>query len=345
MTVLGVGFLGAGAATQAIHLPTVAALGDRFRVVRVMDADAAIAGKVAAIAGASATTDVAAVLDDPDVDIVVIASPADRHAEQAIAACEAGKKAILCEKPLATSRADGQRILRAARSSGTPVVLGTMHAYDPACRAVLAAWRALRAEAELVRSSIHIPADDIYIHAATRVLSPPPPWLVPPRPWAAGLASAFVTDMMLGLTIHDIPLIRELRPTVDRVVYASVLDPIGYAMAALCGQGCVELVSVVTGDWDAAWQLEAWSRTAELSIEFPPSYVHAGSAVARLSTAEGTREWRYPENGYYAEWTHLADLAMGLAEPWISLDEAVQDLRFALDLADGAAGLCEVSSG
>jgi myo-inositol 2-dehydrogenase/D-chiro-inositol 1-dehydrogenase len=281
------------------------------------------------------------VLADPAVDIVVIASPAERHAEQVIAACEAGKKAILCEKPLATNRDDGQRILRSARSSGTHVVLGTMHAYDPACRAAMSAWRALGTEAELVRSRIHLPADDIYIHAATQVLSPPPPWIVPSRPWAAGFASAFVTDMMLGLTIHDIPLVRALLPAMDRVVFASILEPLGYAMAALCGRGFVELVSVVTGEWDAAWQLEAWSGTVELSIEFPPSYVPAGSAVARLDTADGTREWRYPENGYYAEWNHLADLAMGLAEPWITLEEAEHDLRFALDLAEGAAGLCE----
>ena len=34
---LGVGFLGAGPVTQAIHLPTLASLGERFRVARVMD--------------------------------------------------------------------------------------------------------------------------------------------------------------------------------------------------------------------------------------------------------------------------------------------------------------------
>ena len=47
---LGVGILGAGPATQAIHLPTLARHPDLFRVITVMDIDAAVAGSVAASA-------------------------------------------------------------------------------------------------------------------------------------------------------------------------------------------------------------------------------------------------------------------------------------------------------
>jgi len=318
-------------------------LGEQFR--QTEHQPAAIAGKVAAVAASSATTDVDAVLEDPAVDIVVVASPADRHAEQVVAACAAGKKAILCEKPLATSRSDGQRILAAAQSSGTPVVVGTMHAYDPACRAAVSAWQELKTDAILVRSSIYLPTDDIYIDAATQVVSPPPPWTIPRRPWAAGFAPAFITDMVLGLTIHDIPLIRQFSPAVDRVTSAAIVEPVGYALSALCGHGSVELASVVTGDWDAAWRLEAWSETAVLSIDFPPSYVHGGSAHARVETTDGAREWHCPENGYQMEWSHLTELAMGRAGPWIALEAAVRDLEFALDLAEGAGELCESQPG
>jgi len=173
MTPLGVGFLGAGAATQAIHLPTVAALADRLRVRQVMDVDAAVAARVAACAGARWTTRAADVLSDPDVDIVVVASPAGAHAEQVIAACASGAKAVLCEKPLATSSEEARLILDAARSSGTPVLVGTMHAYDPACRAAVAAWRSAGSQALLVRSRINLPSDDVYIRAATQPLSEP----------------------------------------------------------------------------------------------------------------------------------------------------------------------------
>ena len=51
-TPLGVGILGAGPVTQAIHLPTLARLPDKFRVTAVMDIDSQVASSVAARAGA-----------------------------------------------------------------------------------------------------------------------------------------------------------------------------------------------------------------------------------------------------------------------------------------------------
>lgn len=372
MTRLGVGFLGAGIATQAIHLPTLAVLADRFRVRQVMDVDAGVAASVATSAGARWTTKTAEVLEDPGVDIVVVASPADAHAEQVVAACAAGKKAILCEKPLATRREDARLILEASRSSGTPVMVGTMHSYDPACRAAIAAWRSAAASATrpataptsgsaavsatgsapaaagagavLVRSRINLPSDDVYISAATQALSAPPPWTEPGRPWAAGAAAEFVTDMMLGLVIHDIPLVREFLPAVKQVTSAATPAPIGYAIAARCESGCAEFLGLVAADWDADWRLEAWSQAGTLRIEFPPSYVQAGSAVATLDTCDGSRAWRYARNGYQAEWEFLADLAAELAAPLIPLEKAVADLEFALELAEGAAAILEGGS-
>ena len=54
---LGVGFLGGGPVTQAIHLPTLASLPDRFHVVSVMDIDAAVAQQVASRCDATSATD------------------------------------------------------------------------------------------------------------------------------------------------------------------------------------------------------------------------------------------------------------------------------------------------
>ncbi|MGW0202388.1 Gfo/Idh/MocA family oxidoreductase [Nonomuraea sp. NPDC003201] len=89
MTV-GVGFIGAGPVTQAIHLPAVAGLSDRLHVARVMDVDEGTAAAVAARAGAAHGTSVEELLTDPAVEIVAVCSPHAFRAEQAEAACAAG---------------------------------------------------------------------------------------------------------------------------------------------------------------------------------------------------------------------------------------------------------------
>ena len=64
-----------------------------------------------------AHTDLGALLADPELDAVVIASADGLHAEQCIAAAQAGKH-VLCEKPMATSAADAERMAAACRAAG-----------------------------------------------------------------------------------------------------------------------------------------------------------------------------------------------------------------------------------
>jgi predicted dehydrogenase len=57
------------------------------------------------------------VLNDPDVDCVGVLLPHDVHEQYAVEALEAGKH-VVCEKPLAPTPAECDRMLDAARSSG-----------------------------------------------------------------------------------------------------------------------------------------------------------------------------------------------------------------------------------
>ena len=59
------------------------------------------------------TTDWRALVRAPDVDVVVVCTPNALHAEQSIAALEAGKH-VFCEKPMATTVADAEAMLAAA---------------------------------------------------------------------------------------------------------------------------------------------------------------------------------------------------------------------------------------
>jgi predicted dehydrogenase len=63
-----------------------------------------------------ASTDWQAVVQSPDIGLVDVATPNDVHAEQAIAALEAGKD-VICEKPLAGTLADAQAMADAAAAA------------------------------------------------------------------------------------------------------------------------------------------------------------------------------------------------------------------------------------
>jgi predicted dehydrogenase len=66
-----------------------------------------------------------------DVDAVLIASPHSVHAEQALAAAQAGKH-VLVEKPMAPSPAECRAILEACRHAGVTLMVGLMKRFDPA---------------------------------------------------------------------------------------------------------------------------------------------------------------------------------------------------------------------
>ena len=59
-----------------------------------------------------------ALMNDPKVDVIYIASPHSLHAEQSIACLNAGK-AVLCEKPMCINARDAERVFEAARASNT----------------------------------------------------------------------------------------------------------------------------------------------------------------------------------------------------------------------------------
>jgi len=71
-----------------------------------------------------------ALLDDPGIDAVYVSLPNSLHADWTVRAAQAGKH-VLCEKPLAQSVADCDRIQAAAEAAGVVVAEAIMYLYHP----------------------------------------------------------------------------------------------------------------------------------------------------------------------------------------------------------------------
>ncbi|MCY1676559.1 Gfo/Idh/MocA family oxidoreductase [Pseudarthrobacter sp. SL88] len=82
---------------------------------RNADAAAAAAAK---LGWSSTETDWRRLIERDDIDLIDICTPGDTHAQIAIAALEAGKH-VLCEKPLANTVEEAERMAAAARTAAT----------------------------------------------------------------------------------------------------------------------------------------------------------------------------------------------------------------------------------
>jgi myo-inositol 2-dehydrogenase / D-chiro-inositol 1-dehydrogenase len=341
---LGVGILGAGPVTQAIHLPTLARLPDQYRVVAVMDVAEDVAADVAARAGATATTSVDEVLAHPDVDVVAICSPHQFHAEQVEAVCAAGKRGILCEKPLATSREEAEKIAGVAGSARVPIVVGAMHAYDPGWLAAADERAAKFGEVHTVRSTIVLPFNAQFEDWATEVHSRAP--LPPARTLDANTRATMVRGMVLGLSIHDLPLVRAIAPEAVQVDHVRFIPPFGGVIALSGGGKRCDLVAFMRPVWQPDWSLEAIADQWSMTVRFTPSYVHAGSATAEIRTEDGERRLGpWPSNGYEREWVALHAQVVDGAPPAYDLTDVVADMTFASDIAEAAAELARHEGG
>lgn len=339
---LTVGILGAGPVTQAIHLPTLAQMPELWRVGKVMDVNAEVANIVAARCGAEGVTDAAAVIEDPSIDVVAICSPHHFHAEQLIAAARAGKRAALVEKPLAVSREQAEEVGRVVAETGMTVLVGTMHWYDPGFRAGLAAWEAEGSRATRIRSAIFVPPNAQFVNAATEEAFPSPPPPAPPAEQPPEFQRERLRATVLGLAIHHAPLLRRFYTQLGTVVEARRHPPFGYSILMRSGDQIAELLAVMPGQWPPSWSFEASNADCRLHVDFGPSYISAGSGRATLSDAQGSRGFSHADNGYAAQWRHLHAVVTRGVPLDTPFDVAVEDLAFALDLADAAAQVMEI---
>ncbi len=123
-----VALVGAGSFAKGMHLPNLKALSHLYHLQAVVSRTGHNASTTAQQFGANyASTDYQAVLQDPDVDAVIIATRHHLHAPMVLAALKAGKH-VLVEKPLALTQTELDEItafygVESDQSASLPLLL------------------------------------------------------------------------------------------------------------------------------------------------------------------------------------------------------------------------------
>ena len=121
------GIIGLGGICYWLHVPQSRATG-KFEIVAAADVieDHPF---VKALEIPKYYTDYNKMLEDPQIDAVVIASPHHLHLEHCLAAFKAGKH-VLLEKPLCRNMDEARAIVSAAEESGKICMLGFCERFD-----------------------------------------------------------------------------------------------------------------------------------------------------------------------------------------------------------------------
>ena len=112
------------------YVNAVQGVSDRLRFTRGVVTNPEKSREFAEKHGLRLSTDYAELRADPAIKLIVLATPNSLHPAQIIAAAKAGK-AVLCEKPLALTRADAERAVLACKQAGVPLGVGQDKRYWP----------------------------------------------------------------------------------------------------------------------------------------------------------------------------------------------------------------------
>ena len=167
------------------------------RLVAVMRRDRAKAEDFARRHGVPrAYDDAAALIADPEVDAVYIATPPSSHAAYTLLAAAAGKP-VYVEKPMATTAAEGQAMVDACRAAGVPLFVAYYRRTLP---------RFQRVKALLAEGAIGTPCTVNMV-----LCEPPRPGQLPLSPTAWRLDPAIAgAGLFLDLGSHMLDLLDHL---------------------------------------------------------------------------------------------------------------------------------------
>lgn len=272
---LRIALIGAGG-IGVQHADALRSLGDTWHITHVCDLDRSLAEPIAKVDGAVATDDLDAVLAAPEVEVVDICLPPVLHVPVTLRALGAGKH-VICEKPLAGSLAEIDKLRAAAMAANRQIFPVFQYRYGRAFRRLAALGRAGLLGAPRVASlDTHWDRDASYYSVAWR------------GSWAhemggAVLCHAIHTHDLLTLVFGPIAEVSALTDTMINPIETEDCAAIAMRMA----NGALVTSSITLG---------AAGNDSRLRLV----YEHATVESARLAYTPGEADWtvtaRAPED-------------------------------------------------
>lgn len=306
---LQLGIIGTGLAATDLYLPAINTLSSRIKLVACANRRRAKAEAFARRAKIAKVVDNAEELIElPEVEAVLLSVPIDQLPKYVLKALKAGK-AVLSEKPLAPSVAEGRRLLRAASRFDVPWMVGENFAFmshvDQLRRWVfkgqLGEIRLIEA-VQITRMDRHNP----YFNTAWRK-----------RP---GHLGGFVLDG----GVHLANVVRRIfgMPT-DVKGFTATFDPklapIDSAVAVL------RFESGALGTWTSCFcgqydgpMLRIYGSRANAELSWDRAILRAAGGREKICTIQ--------QDSFAAEFEHFADVVLRGRTIAMSPEEALQDL-------------------
>jgi UDP-N-acetylglucosamine 3-dehydrogenase len=256
-----IGVIGIGAIATRSHIPEIAALTDaRIEAVasRRTETARAVAAKYEIPSVYDGEEGWHALIASPAIDAVLICSPSALHAEMAIAAGRAGKH-LLIEKPLATTVADGRRVLDAVQQAGISCFVAHHRRLKPVYRE----GRTLLAS-QVIGEVYRVEAT--LGHGGPEAWAPGAAWFFDPERAGGGA--------VLDLGIHMVDTVLWLLGRLPDAVMGSVstvekptkLEDQGIAILRF-GSGCLATVTVSWAMRPGARRVEAFGSRGRLIMD------------------------------------------------------------------------------
>lgn len=345
---INIGFIGCGEVTQLLHLPTLRELPELFNVTAFHDVSAQVLDGVAvAMPQARRHANLAALVDDPNVDAVVVANPNAWHAEAALAAMRAGKH-VLIEKPVCVTRDEAEALLAAEREYKVVAQVGYMRRHAPAFVEAVSVLAKRSEPITLARVHDVIGPNSSFVDSTSRIVlrgndvaqevieasakKQSAQYLSEIGYDSGPLANAY--GLMLGLASHDTSAMRELLGgSPQRVLYARQHQEGRWLTSAFDYGDFVCHLEIGLDQitrFDA--HLEVYLPSSVLKVEYESPYIrHQATKLTTLEThgAAGiSSDTRFStrNDAFAAEWRAFHEHITCDTRPHCSIEDAAQDL-------------------